>query len=433
MEKKNIDSLDTARKEINRIDAEMARLFTERMKAVRAIAEYKKENSLPIYDGAREAEVIRQGSALVDDEYKSYYTDFLKSNMCISRKYQASVIGNDGGSTLRMNLGEHSYDITVGRGLLTRAGEYFNLSRKVFIVTDEGVPAEYARLVADSAKEYKIATVPMGEGSKSPEVFTDLLTKMVEFGMTRTDCCVAVGGGVVGDLTGFLAASYMRGIDFYNIPTTLLSQVDSSIGGKTAINLGGVKNIVGAFHQPRGVLVDLDTLKTLDKRQVSNGLAEAVKMALTSDKELFEFLEREEITEDSLERIVTDSLKIKKQVVEQDEREGGLRKILNFGHTFGHAVEAEEEMRGFYHGECVAIGMLVTSSDAVRERLVRVLQRIGLPTEYNGDIDKALSFISHDKKCEGEGVSVIFVDTPGSFRIEKITTKAFCELVRERI
>ena len=336
-------------------------------------------------------------------------------------------------TTLHLNLGERSYDITVGRGLLARAGEYFNLERRVFIVTDEGVPAEYAKAVAGSAKEYKIATVKMGEGSKSPETYTELLQMMCGFGMTRGDCAVAVGGGVVGDLTGFLAASYMRGIDFYNIPTTLLSQVDSSIGGKTAINLGGIKNIVGAFHQPRGVLIDLDTLKTLDKRQLSNGLAEAVKMALTSDKELFEFLEREEITEDSLERIVTDSLKIKKQVVEQDEREAGLRKILNFGHTFGHAVEAEEEMRGFYHGECVAIGMLVTSSAEVRERLVRVLKRLGLPTEYNGDLDKALSFISHDKKCEGEGVSVIFVDTPGGFRIEKMTTKAFCELVRERI
>ena len=433
MENKNEASLDEARKRINEIDSEMARLFTERMKAAGCIAEYKRKNALPILDGKREAEVIARNLALVEEEYKSYYTDFLKNNMALSRAYQASLTGVSEGSTLRMNLGEDSYDITVGRGLLSRAGEYFNLDRKVFIVTDEGVPAEYAKAVAGSAREYKIATVRMGEGSKSPETYTELLRMMCDFGMTRSDCAVAVGGGVVGDLTGFLSASYMRGIDFYNVPTTLLSQVDSSIGGKTAINLGGIKNIVGAFHQPRGVLVDLDTLKTLDKRQLSNGLAEAVKMSLTSNAELFEFFENEEITDDSLERIVTDSLKIKKRVVEQDEREGGLRKILNFGHTFGHAVEAEEEMRGFYHGECVAIGMTVTSSDEVRERLIRVLSKLGLPTEYKGDIDKALSFISHDKKCEGDGVSVIFVDAPGSFRIEKITTEAFCELVRKRI
>lgn len=334
---------------------------------------------------------------------------------------------------LHLDLGERGYDITVGRSLLAHAGKYFNLNRKVFIVTDSGVPAEYAETVASGAKEYRIITVPMGEGAKSPEVYTDLLVKMVEFGMTRTDCAVAVGGGVVGDLCGFVAASYMRGIDFYNIPTTLLSQVDSSIGGKTAINLGGVKNIVGAFHQPRGVLIDLDTLKTLPKRQVSNGMAEVIKMALTSDSELFSFLEENEINDDNIERVVVSSLKIKKYVVENDERESGLRKILNFGHTLGHAIEAKEEMRGFYHGECVALGMLATISDEARPRLVSALAKAGLPTEYKGNIEDALSFISHDKKCDGAMVSIIFVDTPGSFRIEKMATEAFMDLCRKKI
>lgn len=335
-------------------------------------------------------------------------------------------------TNLHLDLGERGYDITVGRGLLEKAGEYFNLNRKVFIVTDSGVPKEYAETVAKSAKEYRVITVPMGEGAKSPEVYTDLLVKMVEFGMTRTDCAVAVGGGVVGDLCGFAAASYMRGIDFYNIPTTLLSQVDSSIGGKTAINLGGVKNIVGAFHQPRGVLVDLDTLKTLPKRQMSNGMAEVIKMALTSDAELFTFLEENEINGENIERAIVSSLKIKKHVVESDERESGFRKILNFGHTLGHAIEANEEMRGFYHGECVALGMLATISNETRPRLVSVLAKAGLPTEYKGNIEDALSFISHDKKCDGAMVSVIFVDTPGSFRIEKMTTEAFMDLCRKK-
>lgn len=336
-------------------------------------------------------------------------------------------------TTLHLDLGERGYDITVGRGLLAKAGEYFNLKRKVFIVTDSGVPANYAETVAASAKESLIITVPMGEGAKSPEVFTHLLTKMVEFGMTRTDCVVAVGGGVVGDLTGFVAASYMRGIDFYNIPTTLLSQVDSSIGGKTAINLGGVKNIVGAFHQPKGVLIDLDTLKTLPKRQVSNGMAEVIKMALTSDSELFSFLEENEIDHENIEKVVVSSLKIKKYVVENDERESGLRKILNFGHTLGHAIEAEEEMRGFYHGECVALGMLATISDEARPSLVSALTKAGLPTEYKGNLEHALSFISHDKKCDGSLVSIIFVDTPGSFRIKKMTTEDFADLCRKKI
>ena len=336
-------------------------------------------------------------------------------------------------TTLHLDLGERGYDIKIGRGLIDRSNEYFNLNRKAFIVTDSGVPEEYAKRIANCAKEAKIITVPQGEGSKSPETFAHICEEMVGFGMTRTDCAVAVGGGVVGDLTGFCAASFMRGIDFYNVPTTLLSMVDSSIGGKTAINLGGVKNIIGAFHQPKGVLIDLDTLKTLPKRQISNGLAEAVKMALTSDRELFYAFEADDICEESLENIVLRSLNVKKHVVEQDERESGLRKILNFGHTFGHGVEAVEEMRGLYHGECVAIGMLVTTSDSVRKRLIPVLKKLGLPTEYSGNTEGALSFISHDKKCEGDLVSVVFVDEIGSFRTEKLEVREFCELVRKRL
>lgn len=336
-------------------------------------------------------------------------------------------------TTLRVDLGDRGYDINVGRGLLSRAEEFFSLERKVLVVTDSGVPEIYAKTVADCAKEAMIVTVPEGEGSKSPETFAMICQKMLEFGMTRTDCAVAVGGGVVGDLTGFCAASFMRGIDFYNVPTTVLSMVDSSIGGKTAINLGGVKNIVGAFHQPKGVLIDLDTLNTLPKRQISNGLSEAVKMALTSDKELFSLFEREEIGDQNIEEVIIRSLKIKKYVVEQDERESGLRKILNFGHTFGHGVEAEEEMRGFYHGECVAIGMLVTTSDKVRARLIPVLEKLDLPTKYEGNVEGALSFITHDKKCDGSLVSVIFVDEIGEFRTEKIAVTQFCELVKERL
>ena len=181
---------------------------------------------------------------------------------------------------IRMELGDSSYDIVLERGCLKKAGELLNLDRKVFILTDDGVPAQYAQTVADQCKEAHIHTVPQGEGSKSFAVLEELLTKMLELGFTRGDCVCSVGGGVVGDLGGFTAACYMRGIDFYNIPTTVLSQVDSSIGGKTAINLAGVKNIVGAFWQPKKVLIDPDTLDTLDDRQKSSGLAEAVKAGL---------------------------------------------------------------------------------------------------------------------------------------------------------
>ena len=322
---------------------------------------------------------------------------------------------------LRLELPEKEYDITIGKGLLCEADKYMKLDRKVFIVTDSGVPSEYAKKVAALAKDAKIYTVCEGEGSKSLKVLEELLVAMLDFGMNRGDCAVAVGGGVVGDLTGFAASVYMRGIDFYNIPTTLLSQVDSSIGGKTAVNLGAVKNIVGAFHQPKAVLVDTDVLKTLPKRHIASGLAEAVKMSLTSDKELFELFEAENINEENIETVITRALMIKKAVVEEDEKESGLRRILNFGHTIGHGIEAEEGLHGLYHGECVALGMIPMCSDNVKKRLVHVLERLGLPTEYSGNIEKAIDFSAHDKKSTKGGVSAIFVDEPGSFRIEKIT------------
>lgn len=330
---------------------------------------------------------------------------------------------------INVDFSERSYDITIGCGALSAVGEIFNLKRKVFIVTDSGVPKEYAETVKRSSGDAMIYTVCEGEGSKSLKTLEELLMAMLDFGMTRTDAVVAVGGGVVGDLSGFLAASYMRGIDFYNIPTTLLSQVDSSIGGKTAVNLGSVKNVVGAFYQPKGVIIDTDTLKTLDKRQISAGLAESVKMALTSSKELFELIEGCDVME-NLEKIITESILIKKAIVEADEKESGLRKILNFGHTLGHGIEAEEGLSGLYHGECVALGMIPMCSKKVRERLVPVLKKLNLPTEYTGNLENALGYVCHDKKCSGDKISVIEVNEVGCFEIKKMTIDEFSGKVK---
>lgn len=334
-------------------------------------------------------------------------------------------------TTLNIDFGNRGYDITIGRGIINEASKYMNLKRKVFIVTDTGVPKEYSEKIKSQSKEAVIFTVSQGEISKSLSTLEEVLKGMLDFGMSRGDCAVAVGGGVIGDLTGFAASSYMRGIDFYNIPTTLLSQVDSSIGGKTAVNLGGVKNVVGAFYQPRHVLIDTDTLKTLPKRQISAGLAESVKMSLTSDAELFSLFEGKDSFD--IENIIIRSLMIKRSVVEKDEMENGLRKILNFGHTLGHGIEAEEEMHGLYHGECVALGMIPMCSDSVRERLLPILKNIGLPTEYNGNIDKALSFVIHDKKCRDGFIEAIFVDKIGECRIEKISVSDFSKLTKERL
>ncbi len=322
-------------------------------------------------------------------------------------------------SVLRMDLGADSYDIVIERGALKRAGELLDLDRKVLVLTDDGVPAEYAATVAALAKDGTVCTVPQGEESKSIERFGEVLSKMLSLGFSRKDAVVAVGGGVVGDLAGFVASAYMRGIDFYNIPTTVLSQVDSSIGGKTAVNLDGIKNIVGAFYQPKKVLVDLDLLDSLPERQISNGLAEAVKMSLTSDAELFRLFERGNIKE-NMDEIITRSLRIKKSVVEQDEKEQGLRKILNFGHTIGHGIESFEHLNGLYHGECVALGMIPMVADELRPRLIKVLESLRLPTSVSLDADEVYRAMTHDKKGEGETVTVTTVPAPGQFKMKKV-------------
>ena len=218
---------------------------------------------------------------------------------------------------IRMELGKNSYNIEIERGSLFKAGKFLNLKRKVLILTDEGVPITYAETVATQCKEAYIKVVPQGEGSKSLQTAEEILTEMLNYQFSRKDCVVSVGGGVVGDLGGFVASLYMRGIDFYNIPTTVLSQVDSSIGGKTAVNLSGIKNIIGAFYQPKAVLIDPDTLRSLPERQIVNGLIEAIKMGATSDKELFDLFLYDDWKE-QLDLIIEKALLVKKQVVEQD-------------------------------------------------------------------------------------------------------------------
>ena len=323
---------------------------------------------------------------------------------------------------LHMNLGKDSYDIVIESGAFKKADALLNLNRKVLVVTDSGVPEAYAESLAKKCLDPVIIAVPEGEDSKSIAVWESLLKKMLDADFKRTDCAVAVGGGVVGDLTGFAAASYMRGIDFYNIPTTVLSQVDSSIGGKTAVDFGGIKNIVGAFYQPKRVIVDPELLSTLPKRQISNGLAEALKMAACFDAELFRLFEEEDPYQ-HLPEIIEKSLEIKRMVVEQDVKESGLRKVLNFGHTIGHGIEAYEEMHGLYHGECVALGMIPMCSDEVRQRLVPVLEKLELPTALSVDGEKVLSATLHDKKAVGGGVTCVLCEKVGTYELRKLTAE----------
>lgn len=314
-----------------------------------------------------------------------------------------------------------SYNILIENGALKKAGEFFNLKRNVLIVTDSGVPKEYADTVASLCESPVIFRTKSGEQNKCLKKYSEILNMLTENNFDRKDCIAAVGGGVMGDLAGFAAATYMRGIDFYNIPTTLLSQVDSSIGGKTAIDFEGCKNIVGAFYPPKGVLIDPDVLKTLSKRQLACGMSEAVKMFATFDEPTFNALESGEITD--ISEIIIRALRVKKSVVEKDEKESGLRMSLNFGHTVGHAIESASAKTDnpLLHGECVSIGMMCFCSKEVKTRLEKLLKKYNLPTDFCGSKEEIKQLLLHDKKCDGDTVNTVYADKIGSFVIKKMT------------
>lgn len=322
---------------------------------------------------------------------------------------------------IRMELGKNSYNIELERGNLSKASELLNLNRKVMIITDAGVPLTYAEKIAGQCKEAYIKVVPCGEGSKSLQTAEEILTEMLGHQFSRKDCVVGVGGGVVGDLSGFVASLYMRGIDFYNVPTTVLSQVDSSIGGKTAVNLAGIKNIIGAFYQPKAVLIDPDTLNSLSDRQIVNGLFEAIKMGATNDKELFDLFLNDD-WKNHLDLIIEKALLVKKYVVEQDEKESHLRKILNYGHTIGHGFESAAH-GNYLHGECVALGMLYMSSGEVQEKLLTIYDKLGfkVPDSSSFDMDEVKEAVTHDKKASNKNCSVVFVSEIGNGSIEEWT------------
>lgn len=319
-----------------------------------------------------------------------------------------------------------SYEIVIENGALDNLNKWLNLDRKVVVVTDDGVPASYAQRVAAQCKSATIVTFPQGEKSKSPQTFLYVLSEILKADLTRKDCVVAVGGGVVGDLSGFAASCYMRGIDFYNVPTTLLSQIDSSVGGKTAVDFEGVKNVVGAFWQPKGVIVDPLTLETLDSRQLYAGLAEAIKMASTSDAELLELIKNSDDLKSDLPEIIRRSLMIKRDVVEQDPEEGGLRRVLNFGHTIGHAIESASDGK-LLHGECVALGMLPMCDNELREELTYILKKYHLPVTFDGNVDDLLPIMLHDKKKQSNVIKAVYVEKAGSFKFVDMTAQELIE------
>lgn len=329
---------------------------------------------------------------------------------------------------IHVTLSEASYDICIGRNLLQNVNDYFNLDRKVLIITDDHIPDNYVNTVKSNIKNSIIFKVPNGEENKNFDNYQQILKTLVENNFTRTDALLAIGGGMVGDLSGIVASTFMRGIDLYNIPTTLLSQVDSSIGGKTAIDFMHVKNIVGSFFQPKAVLIDVETLKSLPDRQIKNGLVESIKMASTFDKDFFDYLTTMPDILNNAEEIIYKSLLLKKDVVEKDEKEKNIRRVLNFGHTIGHAIEETMNLK-LLHGECVGIGMLYFSSSEVKNKLRKILEKYKLPTSCDFDKEKVLELIKHDKKASGDTIATIHVNEIGTYDIVKMTIPEISKLL----
>ena len=326
-----------------------------------------------------------------------------------------------------------SYDVIIGKELLSRSGE---LCAEVIapcracIVTDANVGARYLGVVEASLRtsgfKTSVFTLPGGESSKSTEMLIELLEFMARISLTRSDCIIALGGGVVGDLGGFAAAVYMRGIKFIQMPTTLLAAVDSSVGGKTAVDLKGGKNLAGAFHQPSRVICDYQTLDTLAPETFADGCAEVIKYGAINDKDFFELFESG--IKENIEAVIARCVASKRDIVEDDEFDCGKRQLLNLGHTVGHAIELLSSF-GITHGSAVAMGMVIVTRAAVKlgycpsedlERLVKSLRDASLPTSCEFDADKLASAALRDKKRAGESITLVVPFGLGDSRLVKI-------------
>ena len=335
---------------------------------------------------------------------------------------------------IRVNLARYSYDVLIGAGLLTLVGLFLKekgYAGKAVVITDPNVKSRYGEVLERSLTKngFKVTTlvVPAGEDQKSLDNAVRLYEQLTDAYAERSTLIVALGGGVIGDLTGFVAATYLRGVPFVQLPTTLLAQVDSSVGGKVAVDHERLKNKIGAFHQPRLVIADTDTLKTLPKAELANGLAEAIKTAAVRGKEFFVYLEQNveklrALDISALEEAVYQCVSIKAEIVEKDERDAGLRNILNFGHTIGHAIESVSHF-GVRHGEAVAVGMVVAARISNRmgllsysevDRLITLVEKAGLPARMPDlDTSAILKAMRHDKKVESGQVRFVLLKEIG--------------------
>ena len=341
---------------------------------------------------------------------------------------------------IHVDLGKHAYDIEIGAGLLPTVGAKVAAlvpkAQRAVIVSDTNVAPLYGETLKRSLNEAglpaTIVTIEAGEQSKNMQVLSEVLEQSAESGLTRSDVLVTLGGGVVGDLGGFAAASFMRGIAFVQVPTSLLAQIDSSVGGKVAVDLKAGKNLAGAFYQPKGVFIDTNLLSTLPVRFLHDGLAEAIKYGCIQDANLFDkiagYADDSELLAD-IGSVVATCCAIKARIVEEDEFDTGLRGILNFGHTLGHAVEQHYAYGEYTHGEGVAIGMyqitkrteeMGMTPAGTAEKIAAALKKYNLPIEAGVEKALLIDTMAKDKKKSGNTITLIVLDELGSGRLHKI-------------
>jgi len=351
--------------------------------------------------------------------------------------------------TIHVELGKESYDIQIENGLLDRLGAAVRTitgAQRIAVITDDTVDALYGDRMEKSLEKAGLVcrriAIPAGEQSKNLTVLSDVYDQMSAFGMTRSDAVVTFGGGVPGDLGGFAAATYLRGIPFIQVPTTILAQVDSSVGGKVAVDLPSGKNLVGNFYQPLAVFIDPELLHSLPMRFQHDGLAEAIKYGCIRDAELFSLFERMRGDADipaHIEQIIYRCCSIKAVVVAHDEKDTGERMILNFGHTLGHAIEKLYGYGTYTHGEAVAAGMVMLTRQTevlglteagTAERISNVLQKFSLPVRIKASTEALLPQIGHDKKKRGNSITLIILDRLGECRLLPLASADLAQYVR---
>lgn len=329
-----------------------------------------------------------------------------------------------------INVKNSSYEVIVKSGILSNIFCYIKNYNKIAIVIDDNIPRIYLDNLLQQKKDCYSFIVEHGEKNKTIDTYLKIQKFLLENNFSRSDLIIALGGGVIGDIVGFVASTYKRGIDYIQIPTTTLSQIDSSIGGKTAINYLGFKNSIGTFYHPQKVFIDIDVLKTLSQRDFYNGLVEALKIALLFDKKLFETIESNDFG-CNIEYIIKRSIEFKKDIVEKDEYEKGLRKVLNFGHTIGHGIESlygGEKL----HGECIAKGMLYfIRNENLKKRVIAIFNRFNIKLEEEPDIKKIVYYIKNDKKINDEKINVVVLNDIGKFEICNYNINEIENIIRD--